>query len=169
MNHLVLLLAYVHAQSSVGTVFGSPVKPPGPAWSNPVEGLTTIIIWGIRMVLLVGIITVLVFLLWGAYDWITGGGDQEKLDKARSKLTNAVLGIVLMIVALGVFFTVSGDVLGILRRGSDGRWIFTLPAVSACVPSGGACSTKAGSAPCCGPNTCNLSSGDTSDGICAAP
>lgn len=108
--------------------WGSPVDPPGgfnPA--NPVEGISSLAIFGIRMVLVVGMVLVLVYLLWGAFDWITGGGEQEKIDKARQKITNAILGIIIMVAALGLFMVVTGDVLGIIRRDANGNWTFSIP------------------------------------------
>ena len=139
---------------SIGSIFGGPVRPPGPNFVNPIEGISVIMVFGIRMALFVGMITVLIFLLWGAYDWITGGGEQEKLDKARSKLTNAVLGIILMVFAIGLFSVVSGDILGLIKRDATGNWIFSLPTIGgACIKSGLAC-TPSGPVSCCSPLNC---------------
>lgn len=110
-------------------IFGTPVKPPGPTWTSPVEGISRVMIFGIRFALIVGTILVLFYLLWGAFDWITGGGDQDKLDKARQKMTNAVLGIVIMVAALGLFAAIAGDVLGLIKRDNDGNWRFILPTI----------------------------------------
>lgn len=46
---------------------------------------------------------VLIFmLLWGAWDWMTSEGDKEKLDSARKKIINAVVGIILFAVAFAI-------------------------------------------------------------------
>lgn len=46
---------------------------------------------------------VLIFmLLWGAWDWMTSEGDKEKLDSARKKIVNAIIGILLFAVAFAV-------------------------------------------------------------------
>jgi hypothetical protein len=34
-----------------------------------------------------------------------------------------------MVVALGVFTVVSGDILGIIRLNNEGNWIFNLPTI----------------------------------------
>lgn len=120
---------YFLLASPVNNVFGTPVKPPGPTWTNPVEGISRIMVFSIRMALIIGVILVLFYLLWGAFDWITGGGDQDKLDKARQKMTNAVLGIVIMVAALGLFAAVAGDVLGLIKRDAQGNWRFSLPTI----------------------------------------
>ena len=36
------------------------------------------------------------YLIWGAIDWISSEGDQEKLKKARLKITHALLGLAIM-------------------------------------------------------------------------
>lgn len=83
----------------------------------------------IMMVLVVGSLFMLVFLLWGAFDWVVSEGDKEKLQKAQKKLTNAVIGMILMVVALTLFMVVSGDILGIVRRNDRGTWTFDLPQI----------------------------------------
>lgn len=46
---------------------------------------------------------VLIFmLLWGAFDWITSEGEKEKLESARNKIINAIIGIMLFAVAFAV-------------------------------------------------------------------
>lgn len=47
----------------------------------------------------VGLLMVLVMLVWGAFDWITSGGDKEAVGKARSKIINALIGIAVLAVA----------------------------------------------------------------------
>lgn len=46
---------------------------------------------------------VLIFmLLWGAWDWMTSEGDKEKLDSAKKKIINAIVGIVLFSIAFAL-------------------------------------------------------------------
>lgn len=46
---------------------------------------------------------VLIFmLLWGAFDWMTSEGNKEKLESARNKIINAIIGILLFAVAFAV-------------------------------------------------------------------
>lgn len=46
---------------------------------------------------------VLIFmLLWGAWDWMTSEGDKEKLDSARKKIINAIVGIILFAIAFAL-------------------------------------------------------------------
>ena len=69
----------------------------------------------------------LLYLLVGAFEWITSGGEKEKIAKAQSKITNAIIGLVIVIAALTLFGVVSGDILGIIKLSPTGGWIFNLP------------------------------------------
>ncbi len=48
-----------------------------------------------------GIITIL-YLLLGAFSWITSGGNKESVDKAREKIQAAVIGMILIFAVLAV-------------------------------------------------------------------
>lgn len=50
----------------------------------------------LSFVMVIGSILVLVYLLWGGIEWITSGGDKGKVDAARTKITNAVIGIIVL-------------------------------------------------------------------------
>ena len=57
--------------------------------------------WGIRMVFVVSALFVLYNLLFGAVEWIQSGGDKEKVDKARKRITTAITGLVILFVVIG--------------------------------------------------------------------
>jgi hypothetical protein len=48
----------------------------------------------------------------GAIGWISAGGDKAKLEQARSKLSNALIGIIIVFMAL-VLLSAIGALLGI--------------------------------------------------------
>lgn len=54
-----------------------------------------ITIW--RALITVGSLAVIIMFLWGAIDWITAGGDSGKVGKARDKITQAVIGMVILV------------------------------------------------------------------------
>lgn len=56
----------------------------------------------ITIVITVGVILVLVMLIVGAYEWITSGGDKESVAKARSRILNALIGLVILAVAFAL-------------------------------------------------------------------
>src|SRR5258708_7036583 len=61
-----------------------------------------------------GIVGLLVFiyLIWGGIEWITAGGDKSKTESARTKLTNAIIGLAIVAAAFAIS-TVLGNFFGI--------------------------------------------------------
>lgn len=47
----------------------------------------------LTLVMPLAAIALLLYLIWGAFDWITSGGDNSKVQNARNKMINAVLGM----------------------------------------------------------------------------
>lgn len=52
------------------------------------------------------------YLVVGGLDWITSGGDKSKLEGARNKITNAILGLLIVASAWAVWLLI-GKFLGI--------------------------------------------------------
>lgn len=50
----------------------------------------------------IGIIVVLFMLIWGAFEWITSGGDKEAVGKARGRIINALVGLGVLSVAFAL-------------------------------------------------------------------
>lgn len=40
--------------------------------------------------------------VWGAIQWISSGGDKQALESARGRITNAIIGLVVLFVALAI-------------------------------------------------------------------
>lgn len=66
-----------------------------PIFANVVRALTA----------LLGIALFIMFVI-GGYGFLFSGGDQKKLEKARGTLTNAVIGVVVIIVAYLILQTI---------------------------------------------------------------
>lgn len=101
-----------------GSPFGdSPFTPPSDL-STPVtdadsalSGMERIISLGLGTITtLAGIFFIVVFLQ-GSFEWVTAGGEKGKLESARGKMLNGVLGLVLIIMAYAIIGLV-GTVLG---------------------------------------------------------
>ena len=45
----------------------------------------------------VGAVIVLVYFLWGAIEWITAGGDSSKITKARDRITQSLIGLLILV------------------------------------------------------------------------
>jgi hypothetical protein len=62
----------------------------------------------ITFVLTVGAIVFFFWFIWGAITWITSGGDKGRAEAARSRITMAVFGIVLLIATWAVISLIEG-------------------------------------------------------------
>lgn len=56
----------------------------------------------INLIYVLATIIFVFMLIWGAFEWLTSGGDKEKVAAARSRLINAFIGIVLFAVAFAI-------------------------------------------------------------------
>lgn len=81
-----------------------------------------------NLLIVVAAIAVIFYLLWGAFEYITSSGDSAKADKARQKMTNAFIGIILVIGAFTIWIVVVRDILGIFG-GEGGSIEFRLPTI----------------------------------------
>ncbi len=76
---------------------------------------TTFAEWLARIfgaILGVSALLVLIYLAWGAISWITSGGDSSKVEKARDRMTQAVIGIIVLAASTAIFMLVQ-NALGI--------------------------------------------------------
>lgn len=56
----------------------------------------------IGLLFIFGSISFFFMLLWGAVGWILSGGDKASLESAKNKITNAVIGFILLIATFGI-------------------------------------------------------------------
>ncbi len=54
-------------------------------------------------VMMISGLLLLVYLVWGSVEWISSGGESGKIQKARDKMTQAVIGLVVLASVLAVF------------------------------------------------------------------
>ena len=62
----------------------------GTAFANYFVGL-----W--KAMLAIGAIATIVLFIWGAIEWIVSGGDKGKLENARNRITQAVIGLIVLV------------------------------------------------------------------------
>ena len=103
-----------------------PVNIPGIGGSDPAAPVGSLFTVIVRMVITIAALLTLGYLLWGGFDWITSGGDKEKVTKAQQKITYAVIGIIFVMLSFGIFGVIAGNVLGIIQI-KGGALIFSLP------------------------------------------
>ncbi len=74
-------------------------------------------------VMVIAALAVLLYLIWGAVEWITAGGDSGKVEKARTKMMNAIIGIIVLSAVTAIFMLIQ-EFLGLelLDFGGGGRF-----------------------------------------------
>ncbi len=122
--------------TGVQQIFGT-IKAPGPGLSDPGTGISQLLVGGIQFAFFIAAILLLGYLFYGAFLYITSGGEEEKATAARNTMTYAVLGMVLMVVGLSIFAFVAGNVLGIIQRDEKGNIYFKLPTIGGQGAGGG--------------------------------
>jgi hypothetical protein len=83
---------------------GQTVNPPA---GLPAGGLPTaakVIGNALTIMLIIAVILTLIYLILGGIAWIQSGGDKQKVSQARSRITYAIIGL---IVALASFFIIN--------------------------------------------------------------
>lgn len=79
------------------------------------SGTVQFISFASNLISLITTVSGLMFLLYfilGGLNWITAGGDKAKLDEAKSKMTSAVIGLIVIVSSYAIAFIV-GKVLGL--------------------------------------------------------
>jgi hypothetical protein len=85
------------AQNKV-SITNQDVSLPKGFFLDPGNLLNTIL----RIVLIIGVLLVFFFLIQGGLEWITSGGDKGAVEKARNKITNAVIGLVILVASYAI-------------------------------------------------------------------
>jgi len=57
----------------------------------------------LSLILIVAGLMLLLYMIWGAINWMSAGGDSGKVQKARDQITQAVIGLVVLLSTLAIF------------------------------------------------------------------
>lgn len=57
-------------------------------------------------VMVISALLLLIYLLWGGISWITAGGESSKVQAAKDRITQAVIGIIVLASTLAIFLLV---------------------------------------------------------------
>lgn len=70
---------------------------------TPIQNIGRLIEVAADFVLMIGTLALLVMLFMGGFNWITAGGDKSKIEAARDRMTQAVIGIVILASVFAIY------------------------------------------------------------------
>ena len=72
-----------------------------------VENIVKLLSNIIGFITLLGGLFFIVYLFLAAFDWLSAGGDSGKVEKARNRMTQGVLGLIVMVMAYSIIGIIS--------------------------------------------------------------
>lgn len=97
------------------SIADTPIPMPGGLPSiltdDPNQALKAIIQTAIELLFVIAILSAISLIIYAGILWITSGGDKEKLQKARSRLTYAIVGLSIVLASfliVSVIVTILG-------------------------------------------------------------
>jgi len=71
-----------------------------------ITSVGSLISGGLSAALVFAGLAFVLYFVWGAFRWLTAGGDKAQIENARSKITNAFIGLVLVAITWAVYLLV---------------------------------------------------------------
>lgn len=110
---------------SLGTIGGEGLGPFGANPGDGISGISKIVSSVIGLMTIAGGIWFLFQIITGGLNWISAGGDKAKLQSSRDRITNSIIGLIVVVASwsilalagtfFGVDFTLSsGNMLQLL-------------------------------------------------------
>jgi len=87
---------------------GQPINAPSTVPTGGFVKFEEILRVGLTALFIVAFVLALIFLIWGGIQWTMSGGDKEGIQKARLKLTYAIIGLVVTTLAFFIVNIISG-------------------------------------------------------------
>src|SRR6185437_1143562 len=75
------------------------IKPPSVIPSGGLPVVAKVVANSITILLILAVVLSLIFLIWGGAQWIASGGDKAKISAARGRITYAIIGLIVTLVA----------------------------------------------------------------------
>jgi len=67
------------------------------------QALSNIISSFVPLAITLAAVALFLYLIWGGYNWLTAGGDKAKVEDARNRITNALIGLTIVASAFAIF------------------------------------------------------------------
>lgn len=84
----------------------APTVLPGANPTDHNQGFANLIGTALSVVMVVAMLLLMFYLIMGAIQWITSGGDKGRLEEARGKITTAIIGVVILASVLALVMLV---------------------------------------------------------------
>lgn len=84
---------FLMASNAMATVSIGTVTTPAGGYATNLGGVINSLL---TIVMALAALAVFIYLIWGAFEWITSGGDKGKTESARNKITAAVIGLIVL-------------------------------------------------------------------------
>ena len=105
-----LVLAPVAANAAIS--YFDPSDTLGYASSDLQETVVRIVQWALGLLALVAVVMIIV----GGFQWMTAGGNEEKVEKAKKLISAAVIGLIIVLLAWAIVIFV----IGVTQNASEG-------------------------------------------------
>lgn len=61
-----------------------------------------------KTMVILGGLAFLIFLIWGSLEWLLSGGDKNKVENAQHKISNALVGLAILVASFAIVKLVEG-------------------------------------------------------------
>lgn len=92
-------LAITASSALAGNVSIGSVEVPDKGFALDLGGVISSLL---SIVMAMAALAVFLYLIWGAFEWITSGGDKGKTETARNKITAAIIGLIVLAAAYAI-------------------------------------------------------------------
>lgn len=80
---------------------GQSLSPPQ-GFNTSYTDLGSVISAALNLAIVIAAVLMFFWLIWGVFQYIYAGGDKENLGKAKSRITLAIVGFIIVIIALAI-------------------------------------------------------------------
>ena len=115
MNKIISITNFFYGLLLLGAANFALAGEMAPSWNAPFstgQGLIRTFENVINWIAVIVLIAAVLYIILAAFNYMTAAGDQDKIDKAKSYLTYAILAIVLVLAAEGIVRAISSIMIG---------------------------------------------------------
>ena len=90
------------------SISGTPIEAPAGVPTGGIDTGEKIIQFGVTLLFITAILLAFFYLIQGGIQWMTSRGDKQLLEQARLRLTYAVVGLVIILLAFFIVNSIAG-------------------------------------------------------------